>query len=91
MDITVIGLLPEQARSVEKQFKSRCNVTFFGSDRHPTRLAQRVRGQVFVMTGFISHKITNSLRAAGISYTPSNGGVSGLKADIQNFIDRRIA
>lgn len=87
MDITVIGLLPEQARSVEQCFKSVCSITFFGSDRHPTNLAQRVKGRVFVMTGFVSHKVTNTLRAAGIAYTPSNGGVSGLKTAIQTFID----
>ena len=91
MDITVIGLMPDQARCIEQQFKTRCSVTFFSSDRHPTRLAQRVRGQVFVMTGFISHKVINTLRAAGITFTPSNGGVSGLKADIQRFIDGGLA
>ena len=86
LKITIIGLLPQQANTIQSIYGEALNLRFIETDT-PTqkiRCSAESSDQVVLMTKFIPHEIQTALRQMDLVYC--NGGVSSLKLKLDAML-----
>lgn len=80
--ITIVGLLNDQAKMIESEFSDRFNLRFVSSgDQRAQRISALCKSsaRMVVMTGFISHKTESVIHSSKGSLLRVNGGMTGLR------------
>lgn len=85
--IAIIGLIPAQVRVIQSEYTEFFDLRFYGADDYIPRITKVCRqcSRVFVMTDFISHKVTNAVGALP-TFVPVSGTLSSLKAKLDQLI-----
>ena len=85
--VTVIGLLPAQARRIEDQFGDRLDLRFLDVDTsmHKIKATAESSDHVLLMTKFMPHDVQAAMRKHdGLEYC--NGGVSSCNLKLTEIL-----
>lgn len=80
--VTIVGLLNDQAKMIESEFSNRFHLRFVSSgDQRSQRISAlcKTSARMVVMTGFISHKTESVIHSSKGNLLRVNGGMTGLR------------
>lgn len=87
--VTLVGLLPGQARMITSEYGQRIHLRFVGNEhQQPKRLEQLCQTSyaVIAMTGFISHSVFDMAKAASKNFCAIKGGMSSVRMHLDAIL-----
>jgi hypothetical protein len=87
--ITLVGLLPGQAKMIANEYGQRLHLRFVGNEHQQTkRLEQLCQTSyaVIVMTGFVSHSTFDTAKAASKNLCAVKGGMSSVRMHLDAIL-----
>lgn len=85
--VTVVGLLPQQSGMISREYGSRLDLRFFGTDDNIGEIKNSAANSAFSlgMVGFMSHS-TDGVLAKNENYIRVSGGMSKLRSVLDNLV-----